>query len=148
MKKLLILFGIIGLLLPNTVLGDTDFIGGLRNVQGIALVKRGTQEIPAENGLRIHLNDILITQEDGSMGVVFKDDTRISLGPSSKMTITQFVYSPAQQKFGFITQMIKGTASYVSGAIGKSSPEAVKFQTPVATIGIRGTTFLARVDPE
>lgn len=147
MRNLLILFGIIGLVLPNVVLAEAEFIGGLRNVQGEAMVIRGSKEIPAENGLRIHLNDVLVTRVGGAMGVVFKDDTRISLGPDSKMTITEFVYSPAQQKFGFITKMLKGTASYVSGAIGKSSPEAVKFQTPVATIGIRGTTFLAKVDP-
>ena len=146
MKRMLILLIMVGFLFPSTVSAD-QFIGGLRNVKGDGLVIRGSEEIPAANGLRIHLNDVLVTREDGSMGVVFKDDTRISLGPGSKMTITEFIYAPAQQKYGFITKMIKGTASYVSGAIGKSSPEAVKFQTPVATIGIRGTTFLAKVEP-
>lgn len=146
MKRTLIILAMFSLLLPSTVLAE-DFIGGLRNVKGDGLIIRGTEEIPAVNGLRIHLNDVLITQDGGSMGVVFKDDTRISLGPSSKISITEFIYSPAQNKYGFITKMLKGTASYVSGAIGKSSPEAVKFQTPVATIGIRGTTFLAKVEP-
>ncbi len=146
MKPGYILLALVGLLLPSTLLAN-DFIGGLRNVKGGGVVIRGSEEIAAANGVHIQLDDILITQGDGSMGVVFKDDTRISLGPNSKMTVTEFVYSPAQQKFGFITKLIKGTASYVSGAIGKSSPEAVKFETPVATIGIRGTTFLAKVEP-
>jgi len=148
MRIFIILICIVGLLIAATALGGEDFIGGLRNVRGTAMVKRGEQQIQAEDGLRIHLNDILITEKDGAMGVVFKDDTRISLGPDSKMTITRFVYHPAQQKYGFITQMFKGTASYVSGAIGKTSPDAVKFKTPVATIGIRGTTFLAKVELE
>ena len=112
------------------------------------MVNRGEQQIPAKDGLRVYLNDVLITGKDSAMGVVFKDDTRISLGPESKITITRFVYQPAQQKYSFVTQMIKGTASYVSGAIGKASPDAVKFKTPVATIGIRGTAFLAKVEPE
>ncbi len=148
MRIFIILICIVGLVPPIVAMGGEDFIGGLRNVQGTAMVKRGEQEIPAENGTRIHLNDILVTGKDGAMGVVFKDDTRISLGPDSEMTVTRFVYQPAQEKFGFITKMIRGTASYVSGAIGKTSPDAVKFKTPVATIGIRGTAFLARVEPE
>ena len=146
MRKITMLIAIMGLLLPHTVLA-ADFIGGLRNVQGTGMVYRGDQEIAAQDGIRVQLNDILVTKEDGSMGVVFKDDTRISLGPNSKMTVTQYVYAPTQQNYGFITRMIRGTAAYISGAIGKSSPESVKFQTPVATIGIRGTTFLAKVEP-
>lgn len=148
MRILIILICIAGLLIPATAPGGEDFVGGLRNVRGTVMVNRGEQQIPAKDGLRVCLNDVLITGKDGSMGVVFKDDTRISLGPDSKMMITNFVYQPAQQKYSFITQMIKGTASYVSGAIGKASPDAVKFKTPVATIGIRGTAFLAKVEPE
>lgn len=148
MRILIILICLTGLLIPSTALGGEDFIGGLRNVQGTAMVKRGEQQIQAKDGFRIYLNDILITENDGAMGIVFKDDTRISLGPNSKITITRFVYQPDQQKYNFITKMIQGTAAYVSGAIGKASPDAVKFKTPVATIGIRGTTFLAKVEPE
>ncbi|RUA01312.1 MAG: hypothetical protein DSY89_04810 [Deltaproteobacteria bacterium] len=148
MRIFIVLTCIVGLVLPVAALAEDAFIGGLRNVQGTATVIRGQQKIPAENGTRIHLNDILVTGEDGALGVVFKDDTRISLGPDSQITITRFVYQPAQEKYGFISKMIRGTASYVSGAIGKKSPETVKFKTPVATIGIRGTAFLARVEPE
>ncbi len=148
MRIFIVLLCVVGLIFPVVALGEEDFIGGLRNVQGTAVVKRGQEQIPAENGTRIRLNDLLVTGKDGAMGVVFKDDTRISLGPDSQLTITRFVYQPAQEKYGFVSQMIKGTASYVSGAIGKTSPDAVKFKTPVATIGIRGTAFLAKVTPE
>ena len=148
MRIFIILIWVVGLLMPVMALSQEDFIGGLRNVRGTAMVMRGEQQIPARDGLRIILNDVLITKKDGAMGVVFKDDTRISLGPDSKLSITRFVYHPAQHKYGFITQMIKGTASYISGAIGKTSPDAVKFKTPVATNGIRGTTFLAKIEPD
>ena len=43
-----------------------------------------------------------------------------------------------------ITRMVKGTASYISGIIGRQSPESVSFQIPDATIGIRKTQFLVR----
>ena len=128
--------------------GENGFIGGLRNVRGNAVVQRGEKKLTAKDGLRIRLNDVLITGRDGTMGVIFEDNTRISLGPNSKLTITKYLYQPAHEKYGFISRMIRGTAYFISGAIGKASPESVKFETPVATIGTRGTAFLAKVVPE
>ncbi len=149
MRKPIILICLLGLLIPvAAAAGEENFIGGLRNLSGSVRVMRGAQEMMVENGFRVHLNDTLITGKDGAVGVVFKDNTRISLGPDSKLTITQFVYSPAKKEYGLVTKMIKGTASYISGAIGKASPDQVKFKTPVATIGVRGTTFVAKVAPQ
>jgi hypothetical protein len=45
-----------------------------------------------------------------------------------------------------VITMLKGTASYLSGIIGRQSPESVRFKTPEATIGIRGTQFLVKVE--
>jgi hypothetical protein len=42
--------------------------------------------------------------------------------------------------------MVQGTAVYISGIIAKLSPQSVRFETPNATIGIRGTRFLVKVD--
>jgi hypothetical protein len=36
--------------------------------------------------------------------------------------------------------------AYVSGLIGKISPQSVRFETPVASIGIRGTHFAVKVE--
>ena len=45
-----------------------------------------------------------------------------------------------------ITRLLKGTSAYLSGIIGKLSPESVRFETPVASIGIRGTKFAVSVE--
>jgi hypothetical protein len=42
--------------------------------------------------------------------------------------------------------MLKGTAGYLSGLISKLSPESAHFETPTASIGIRGTQFVVRVE--
>jgi hypothetical protein len=44
--------------------------------------------------------------------------------------------------------MLKGTAAYLSGLISKLSPDSAHFKTPTASIGIRGTKFVARVEGE
>jgi len=149
MKRVVMFFCVFGLLWPVAAWpGGEGFIGGLRKVHGTATVRRGEKELPAKDGLRIRMNDVLVTGKDGSMGVIFNDNTRISLGPESRLTVTKFVYQPAREKYGFISRLVQGTAYFISGAIGKASPESVKFKTPVATIGTRGTAFLAKVVPE
>jgi hypothetical protein len=126
---------------------DQD-IGGLRKVKGSASIERTGQVMAAKPGMPIRQNDVLVTGPDGSLGVIFKDNTTISLGPDSRLVVSEFVFKPEQKEFSFIIKMIKGTASYLTGIIGKLSPESVKFKTPKATVGIRGTKFLVKVDPD
>jgi len=44
-----------------------------------------------------------------------------------------------------LIRITKGSLAYLSGLIGKLSPESARFETPVATIGIRGTRFAVQV---
>jgi hypothetical protein len=44
--------------------------------------------------------------------------------------------------------MLKGTAAYLSGLISKLSPDSAHFKTPTASIGIRGTKFVVKVEGE
>ena len=41
---------------------------------------------------------------------------------------------------------MKGTFSFLSGQIAKLSPDNVKLMTPDATLGIRGTKLLVKVE--
>src|SRR3989304_1617125 len=51
---------------------------------------------------------------------------------------------PADGKLGLLARFSKGTLAYISGLIGKLAPESVRFETPVASIGIRGTYFAVK----
>ena len=53
----------------------------------------------------------------------------------------QFVFEPAQRQFSMVNELIKGTASFISGKMTKLSPDSVILETPSATIGVRGTTY-------
>ena len=80
------------------------------------------------------------------MGVVFNDDTSLSLGPKSILVIDEFVFAPKQGKFSMVIRMVKGTAAYLSGLISKLAPESAHFETPSASIGFRGTQCLVKVE--
>lgn len=118
-----------------------DTIGVVRNYTGTASVLRGGQAFPAASGTKLLAGDTLSTGYDGSMGIILRDDSILSLGPGSTLVIRDFVFSPQEGKLGLLARISSGTMAYISGLIGKLAPQSVRFDTPVATIGIRGTYF-------
>ena len=132
-------------LAPNLVAaGET--IGIVRNSAGQATVTRGDQALPATAGTKLLAGDILATGPDGSLGIILRDDSTLSMGPGSRLAIREFLFSPAEGKFGLLVRVTRGTMAYISGFIGKLAPESARFETPVASIGIRGTRFAVKVD--
>jgi hypothetical protein len=122
-----------------------EAIGKVKTAESNAAIQRGEERIAAAVGTMVQRYDVLETDDTGSMGVIFNDDTTISVGPKSKLTINEFVYNPKQGQFSFVSKLAQGTLSYISGDIAKKSPESVAVQTPSATIGIRGTSFLIKI---
>ncbi len=123
-------------------------VATVQKVKGTATVVRQGQTIPAAVGLEIWENDTLRTGPDASIGLVFNDDTLLSLGPESVFVIDEFVFAPKEGKLSIVFRMLKGTAAYLSGLISKLEPESAHFKTPTASIGIRGTKFVVKVEGE
>lgn len=133
-------------LLASAPATAADPIGHVRDVKGTVTVTRGNASVPAATGQPVFLNDVLMVAENGSVGVTFLDETRISLGPGSQLTLKRYEYDPATKKLGFVARLVRGTLLYISGIIAKLAPESVAVETPVATVAVRGTKFLARVE--
>ncbi len=114
-------------------------------VAGEAYALRAEQRAKLDVGEAIFAKDIVETA-DGSVGLTFRDGSRISIGPNSRVQFTQFQFAPAEGKLSFLIEFFRGTMLYVSGVIAKLSPDAVKVKTPVATVAVRGTRFLAEVE--
>lgn len=121
-------------------------VGSIKAVHGTTTILRDMATIEAKSGTRVFQNDVLKTGSDGTLAVVFRDDTLLSLGPDSEVAINEFLFSPAEGKLSIITRLLKGTAAYMTGIIAKLAPDSVRFETPVASIGVRGTMFAVKVD--
>ena len=121
-------------------------VGSVKTVSGEAKLGRDGKRITADVGDHLHQGDVLYTSSDSTMGVIFRDDTILSLGPESEVSIDEFVFDPAEDSLSFLTSVGKGTAQYISGQIAKIQPDAMLVDTPQSTIGIRGTRFLVKVD--
>lgn len=124
---------------------DGQTIGSVKNVAGSAVVLRGPERLAAAPGLKLVQGDILETGADGSLGLILRDDSLLSLGPSSRIALERFAFVPVDGKLGFRARVVRGTLAFVSGLITKLAPESTTFVTPVATIGVRGTRFAVRV---
>jgi hypothetical protein len=116
--------------------------GSVKAIQGNCSIQRGAETIAASEGMHLFVQDTLITGFDGHLAVMMHDGTRLSLGPDTKLSIDQFVYNPSDKKFALLLNMSRGILAYVSGKIASFSPESVRVQTPVGSIGVRGTKFV------
>lgn len=148
MKRVMAVFLTFGILFVNEAAFSETPAGSIKSLKGTAAIIRDRKPVNTAIGSKVYSNDSLKTGPDGSLAMVFKDDTLLSIGPDSEVVINDFLFSPAEGKLSIITRLLKGTSAYISGVIGKLSPESVRFETPVATIGIRGTKFVVSVEGE
>ncbi len=146
MKTATLLISLLLLIAYTPASAQETVAGVIKNTKGNASIERDGVSEPAIVGGKIHSGDVLVTGPDGTLGVIFRDDTTLSLGPDTRITIDAFLFSPAEGKLGFVSKMSKGTAAYLSGKINKLKPGATRVETPLAVLGIRGTRFLIEVE--
>jgi hypothetical protein len=143
-----------GILLALLLLGalspaaraQTDRAGRVKTLEGQAWLTNAAGERSAiEVGTGVAAGDSIETGPGGSVGITFRDETRISIGPGSSVSIDEFLFAPEKDELSFAARIARGTLYYVSGAIAHLAPERVSVATPEGTVGIRGTAFVVRV---
>jgi hypothetical protein len=98
----------------------------------------GGQSGGAKIGDSVYLGDVVSTGSDGRVGITFNDGSAFDLSPNARMVMNEFVYDPNSKSNSSLLSLTKGTFTFVAGKIAKSGD--MKVNTPVATMGIRGTT--------
>jgi hypothetical protein len=127
---------------------QSEPVGYVKTVVGEAWVSTAGQRVKAEPGTAVLLGSALRTGTGASMGVTFKDNTVMSFGPNTELTVDEYLYAPAQGQLKLSTRLVRGTLNYISGVIEKLKPEAVSVKTPTGIIGVRGTQFVASADDQ
>lgn len=87
--------------------------------------------------------EIIETSDDGGVSIELLDGTELYIGEGSRLALQRFVYDAANQRVRQVLRFVSGSFRVVSGRLAK---ETFRFETPVATIGIRGTDFEVVVD--
>lgn len=129
----------------GTVLAQDDAIGYIKTVQGDAVVITGGQSAPAVAGAALKRGQTLRTGRDASVGVTLKDNTMLSAGSDSELTVDDFSYAPGTDELKLAVRIAKGSLYYISGVIAKLRPAAVSIKTPTGLIGVRGTELVVQI---
>lgn len=120
--------------------------GVVKDVDGRVTIVRGGQSFKAASNTLIFEGDVVVTGFSGRAGLILEDDTILSLGRRSKLVLAQYVNQPEDDKLALVLRLIRGTALFISGKIGKLAPDAIRIETPHAVIGVRGSQLMIEVD--
>ena len=121
-------------------------IGRVRSVDGQVTIQHpdGTRFACAP-GTAILQGDVVQTGAGSSLGIVFVDKTTFALGENARMVIDELIYNPATNQGSSVFSLLQGVFVVVTGEIGKQNHDAVHINTPVGSIGIRGTEFALQI---
>src|SRR6266567_1876976 len=95
-------------------------------------------------GQDIIFNEHITTGAAGQTQLLFLDESSMSIGPNSDLTIDQFVYDPKTGTGKLAMSATRGLLRYVGGKLSKQS-DAVTLRTATATLAVRGGAFIAQV---
>lgn len=121
-------------------------VGQIKVAKGQVSVDRKGQSLPGRVGLPLEADDVVRTGADGSVGITMRDNSLLSAGPNSILSLERFEFDPITDAGRFDAQLRRGTLAVVSGRIAKKTPQAMTVRTPSATLGVRGTEFVVSVD--
>jgi len=121
-------------------------VGQIKVATGQVFVDRKGQSLPGRVGLPLEADDVLRTGADGSVGITMRDNSLLSAGPNSILSLEHFEFDPTTSEGRFDARLQRGTLAVVSGRIAKKAPQAMTVRTPSAVLGVRGTEFVVSVD--
>jgi FecR protein len=133
--------------LPPAVL-DAKPIGKVLGATGVARIEHSAAVVVQANlppsgmaqakiGDLVYRGDLIQTGVDGSLAIVFADGTSFNVSNNAKMEVNEFVYDPNSNSNSTLLNLEKGTFTFIAGNIAHTG--SMKVDTPLGTMGIRGT---------
>jgi hypothetical protein len=126
---------------------DTNPIGKVLTTTGtiriehsatiLAQVNLPTDVGQAKVGDFVYRGDIIQTGPDGKLGVAFADGSSFSVSSNARMEVNEFVYDPRGHSNSSLMNLTKGTFTFIAGEVAHTG--SMKVNTPIGTMGIRGT---------
>ena len=132
------IFVLVILTLSKSYAFSKDFIGVISAGIG-EIINQDSEKLTT--GSKIYYGDTIIVKEQSNAQILLLDETALTVGEKSELTIDDFVYDP-KSKVGKIVSNIKvGTVRIITGEISKQNPDNLEVNVPSGSIGARGTEF-------
>ena len=133
---------------PPAAALDLSPIGKVLNVTGSVTIEHSSAvvvqaKLPASGVGQVKVDDpvyrgdMIQTGADGALGIAFADGTSFKVSSNARMELNEFVYDPKGNSNSTLISLSKGSFTFLAGMIAKSGN--MKVDTPVGTMGIRGT---------
>ena len=116
----------------------------MTKLTGTATVIRNGVSIILNNGDNVEKGDVVASGSDSTLGITFIDGTVFGLSSNARMVLNEMVYDPNGSNNSSLLSLVAGTITFVAGETAKHGD--MKVDTPVATMGIRGTAVLVEID--
>jgi hypothetical protein len=113
-------------------------VGAARAIENDVEGRLGMSVHKLAVGSEVFQNQLVRTGKASTARLQFLDETDLSLSPFTQVSLDRFVYDPDRKTGRVVVNVPRGLVRFVTGSLEKRS---YTIRTPVATIGVRGTTF-------
>jgi hypothetical protein len=117
-------------------LARAQTIGVAATVRNEVNQVKANQPSPIGSGDQVFRNEVVRTGADSATKLVFSDNTNLAVGPTSTVTLDKFVFAGETNYQKVTVNLVRGAFRFSTGG---SEKKAYEINTPVATIGVRGT---------
>jgi hypothetical protein len=126
--------------------GTSPWVAQIKVSRGIVNIERDGQRYPGPIGARLKENDVVVTAANGSAGLMFLDNSMLSLGPDAEVALQRYSYDPTTYMGAFDAYVKRGTVSVQSGNIARQSPDAMRVTTPKAEMKGDARSYVVSVE--
>jgi VCBS repeat-containing protein len=118
-------------------------IGKVAKLVGSASVIRNGVTVELKLGDSVYKGDVVQAGAGAALGIAFMDGTAFSLGSNARMVLNEMVYDPNGSSNSTFLSLVQGSITFVAGQTAKNG--SMRIDTPVATMGIRGTAVFVDI---
>ena len=123
--------------------GSAQVIGTVSKMAGSATAIRNGVSVMLNAGDNVQKGDVVQAGADSSLNLTFIDGTVFGLSANARMVLNEMVYDPQGSANSSLLSLIQGTITFVAGETAHNGN--MRVDTPVATMGIRGTAVLVEI---
>ncbi len=130
----------VGIFSAGVAAAEPPTIGAVDKVQARVEATQAGQTRALAVASDLYFRDRCRSREGARLQATLKDGTQLTLGENATLVIDEFVYDPHTSRGELSVKIAKGAFLYVGGLIEGEPGGKVRIRTPVAAIGVRGTT--------
>jgi len=124
----------------GVAVAETTTVGTVDKVQAEVNATQAGQTRALAINSDVYFRDRCHSTDGARLQATLKDGTQLTLGENATLVIDEFVYDPFKSRGALSVRVIKGAFLFVGGRIEGVTGAKVQIHTPVAAIGVRGTT--------